>query len=746
MSDPNELPGKYRVNYGTKDTLKRNLLEREIGFCTTDKQCYIKGMAENPGEEAPLLPMGSGGSGECNLFVGDIDTSNAEWLEAYRNGKELRFKGLAGLVPEEMLDQLGPYIVPNAIHNNSVRIIANTLVVISLTIDMGDSQLYVELMQGSLGNDEISPDEYRVMEIAILLASKLPVAFHRYDPESDYPLDMVAPGTPIISFFTSAADSSYIPTAAFYGVGGSLDLLEVEMLLMGQLPDSIHDWGIVEMMHTMGVLYAMEKCGPMFLTGLYDDSEDNDSGIVEVHEKSDALSGVTGLLPAPYEFSIIDFTLITPRTSGSYGYSNEMEALAGNVSDGIAMCYMAVANHEPSLTDPEWDFEADYYIQVKVIMDRNGIFVGGEDTAYDEWMTAYNANKALFVKLEGRVVPVQFVEPKLEAMPEFTTDTWVEGLAYDQPVFRFGVTEYDAGWKYQSASVVDILPNSMWHQVVLPQSAILKLSEFSDGPRWEFAFNDNMLGESFHGTEGYGHTIAWDTWLQSVVEAFKSFGWTLYGVWNDYSRYGILLQSFGGNYHGDDNAPYGYLYAVDAEGSIDVEWYEDDGDTIFEADYGCDADTWPLYVGWDPEGPGSVTEIYFGHKEVSTVIANSTTLPVNVEPAWCSQYAVTPQYPSGFAAFEGYVYVIVPASLGNVTLTAGNLDFMVSGSTTLEAGKKYELHLMHRTLTVKELTILSQAENPYITSSSSDEDVAEYLVTDTRDLLDASADDGSVAY
>ena len=86
------------------------------------------------------------------------------------------------------------------------------------------------------------------------------------------------------------------------------------------------------------------------------------------------------------------------------------------------------------------------------------------------------------------------------------------------------------------------------------------------------------------------------------------------------------------------------------------------------------------------------------------------------------------------------------AALGNVTLTAGNLDFMVSGPTTLEVGKKYELHLMHRTLTVKELTILSQAENPHITSSSSDEDVAEYLGTYTRELLDASEDDGSIIY
>lgn len=738
MSDQNELPGKYRVNYGTKDALKSNLLEREIGFCTADNQCYIKGMAKNPGEEAPLLPMGSG---ECNLFVGDIDTSHEEWMEAYRSGKELRFKGLAGLVPEDMLDQLGPYVAPNAVHNSSVRIIANTLIVISLTIDMVESQLYVELMQGSLGNDDIPMDEYRVMELAILFASKLPVAFHRYDPEFDYPLDMVAPGTPIISFFTSV-DGSFIPTAAFYGVNGSLDLLEVEMLLMGQLPDSIHDWGVVEMMYTMGVLYAMEKCGPMFLTGLYD-SRDNDSGIVEVHEKSDALSGVTSLLPTPYEFSVVDFTLITPRTE-SYGYSNEMEALAGNVSDGIAMCYMAVSSHEPSLTDPEWDFEADYYIQVKVIMDRNGIFVGGEDTAYDEWMTAYNANKALFVKLEGRVEPVQFVEPELEAMTDFASDTWVEGLAYDQPVFRFGGTRCDAYWRYQSACIIDILPNSLWHQVILPQSAILKLSKFDDGPRWEFAFDDNMLGESFHGTEGYGHTVAWETWLQSVAEAFRNFGWTLYGVWNDYSLYGILLQSFGGNYHGDDNAPYGYLYAVDAEGALDVEWYEDDwGDPVFDAEYGCDADIWPLYLGWDP---GSASEIYFEPKVVATVIADSTTLPVNVTPAWCSRYAVTPQYPDARTAFEGYVYVIVPTALGNVTLTAGNLDFMVSGPTTLEAGKKYELHLMHRTLTVKELTILSQAENPYITSSSSDEDVAEYLGTDTRELLDASGDDGSIIY
>ena len=105
---------------------------------------------------------------------------------------------------------------------------------------------------------------------------------------------------------------------------------------------------------------------------------------------------------------------------------------------------------------------------------------------------------------------------------------------------------------------------------------------------------------------------------------------------------------------------------------------------------------------------------------------------------------MTPQYPSAYAAFEGYVYVIVPTALGNVTLTAGNLDFMVSGPTTLEAGKKYELHLMHRTLTVKELTILSQAENPYITSSSSDEDVADYLMTDTRELF--PGDDGSGVY
>lgn len=744
MSDPNELPGKYRVNYGTKDTLKRNLLEREIGFCTTDKQCYIKGMAENPGEEAPLLPMGSGGSGECNLFVGDIDTSNAEWLEAYRSGKELRFKGLAGLVPEDMLDMLGPYLAPNAIHNSSVRVIANTLIVISLTIDLVESQLYVELMQGSLGNDDMSPDEYRVMEIAMLFASKLPVAFHRYDPEVDYPLEMVPTGTPIISFFTSA-DGSYIPTAAFYGVGGSLDLLEVEMLLMGQLPDSIHDWGVVEMMYTMGVLYAMEKCGPMFLTGLYDADRDKDSGIVEVHEKSDALSGVTSLLPTPYEFSIIDFTLITPSSSGSYGYSNEMEELIGNVSDGIAMCYMAAAPHDPSLTDPKWDFEEDYYIQVKVIMDRNGIFVGDVDTAYDEWMTAYNSNKALFVKLEGLVVPVQYVKPELEAMTDFTTDTWVEGLAYDQPVFRFGASFGDSAWS-QGSTIIDILPNSMWHHIMFPYSAIIELErDWQSGtPELRFGFEDNMLGISFHGTEEYTHDIAWGVWLSSVRKAYRDFGWTLYGVWNDYSRYGILLQSFGGNYHGDDNAPYGYLYAVDAEGALDVEWYEDDwGDPVFDAEYGCDADAWPLYLGWDP---GSASEIYFEPKVVATVIADSTTLPVNVTPTWCSRYAVTPQYPASRTTFEGYVYVIVPAALGNVTLTAGNLDFMVSGPTTLEAGKKYELHLMHRTLTIKELTILSQAENPYITSSSSDEDVAEYLGTDTRELLDAAGNDGSVDY
>lgn len=740
MSDPNELPGKYRVNYGTKDILQRNLLEREIGFCTTDKQCYIKGIAENPEEEAPLLPMGSGGSGECNLFVGDIDTSNAEWLEAYRNGKELRFKGLAGLVPEELLDQLGSYIAPNAIHNNSVRIIANALIVISLTIDMVESQLYVELMQGSLGNDDISPDEYRVMEIAILFASKLPVAFHRYDPENDYPLDMVAPGTPIISFFTSA-DGPFFPTAAFYGVGGSLDLLEVEMLLMGQLPDSIHDWGIVEMIYSMGVLYAMEKCGPMFLTGLYDADRDKDSGIVEVHEKSDALSGVMGLLPAPYEFSIIDFTLITPRSSGSYGYSNEMEALAANVSDGIAMCTMAVASHEPSLTDPEWDFEADYYIQVKVIMDRNGIFVGSEDTAYDEWMTAYNANKALFIKLESRVVPVQFVEPELEAISDFATDIGVEGLAYDQPVFRFGASLSHSPTT-QSSSIIDILPNSMWHHIMFPHSAIIDLEwERETGtPKLGFGFEDNMLGISFHGTEEYTHNVAWGNWLDSVQKAFKDFGWTLYGVWNNDGLYGIVTNECYGNDMGDN--PYGGVYAIDAEGALDVYWYDDDGTTVFEADYGCDSDKWPIAI--DEKSGDKATAIYLEPKTISTFIADANTLPVHVWPTLCRRYAVTPQYPFFAVAYEAYAYVIVPASLGNVTLAAGNLDFMVSGPTTLEAGKKYELHLMHRTLTVKELTILSQAENPYITSSSSDEDVAEYLVTNTRELL--PVDDGSVTY
>lgn len=743
MSDPIErLPGKYSVNYGTKDTLQNNLLEREIGFCTTDKQCYIKGIAENPGEEGPLLPMGSGGgSGECNLFVGDIDTSNAEWLEAYRNGKELRFKGLAGLVPEDLLEQLGPYIAPNAIHNSSVRIIANALIVISLTIDMVESQLYVELMQGSLGNDDMSPDEYRVMEIAILFASKLPVAFHRYDPENDYPLDMVTSGTPIISFFTSA-DGSFIPTAAFYGVGGSLDLLEVEMLLMGRLPDSIHDWGIVEMMFTMGVLYAMEKCGPMFLTGLYD-SGNKDSGIVEVHEKSDALSGVTSLLPTPYEFSIIDFTLITPRSSGSYGYSNEMEALIGNVSDGIAICAMAVASHEPSLTDPEWDFEADYYIQVKVIMDRNGVFVGSEDTAYDEWMTAYNANKALFVKVGGRVVPVQFVEPELDDMSDFATDIWVEGLAYDRPVFRFGASlSHKAG--AQLSTIVDILPNSMWHHVMFPYSAIIGLErEWNTGtPKLEFGFEDNMLGISFHDTEEYTHDVAWGTWLNSARKAFRDFGWTLYGVWNDDTEYGIVTNECYGNDIEDEDSPYGEVYAIDDGGELGVYWYDDDGTTVFEADYGCDRDRWPITI--DEQNRDNATAINLEHKLISTFTAGVNTLPVYVEPVWCRRYAVTPQYPFFDVAYEAYAYVIVPASLGNVTLAAGNLDFMVSGPTTLEAGKKYELHLMHRTLTVKELTILSQAENPYITSSSSDEDVSEYLTTDTRRLF--PEDDGSIDY
>lgn len=745
MSDPNELPGKYRVNYGTKDTLQRNLLEREIGFCTTDKQCYIKGIAENPGEEAPLLPMGSGGgSGECNLFVGDIDTSNAEWLEAYRNGKELRFKGLAGLVPEDLLEQLGPYIAPNAIHNSSVRIIANALIVISLTIDMVESQLYVGLMQGSLGNDDMSPDEYRVMELAILFASKLPVAFHRYDPENDYPLDMVTPGTPIISFFTSA-DGSFIPTAAFYGVGGSLDLLEVEMLLMGRLPDSIHDWGIVEMMFTMGVLYAMEKCGPMFLRGLYDADRDKDSGIVEVHEKSDALSGVTSLLPTPYEFSIIDFTLITPSSSGSYGTHNEMEALIGNVSDGIAMCAMAVSSHEPSLTDPEWDFEADYYIQVKVIMDRNGVFVGSEDTAYDEWMTAYNANKALFIKLEGRVEPVQFVEPELDDMSYFATDIWVEGLAYDRPVFRFGASlSHKAG--AQLSTIVDILPNSMWHHVMFPYSAIIGLErEWNTGtPKLEFGFEDNMLGISFHDTEEYIHDVAWGTWLNSARKAFRDFGWTLYGVWNDDAEYGIITNECYGNDIEDEDSPYGEVYAIDDGGELGVYWYDDDGTTVFEADYGCDRDRGPIII--DEQNRDNATAIKLEHKLISTFTAGVNTLPVYVEPVWCRRYAVTPQYPFFDVAYEAYAYVIVPASLGNVTLAAGNLDFMVSGPTTLEAGKKYELHLMHRTLTVKELTILSQAENPYITSSSSDEDVSEYLGTDTRKLLDASGDNGIIIY
>lgn len=38
-----EIPAKQRHYAGTKDELKANLLEREIGFCTADSCCYIKG-------------------------------------------------------------------------------------------------------------------------------------------------------------------------------------------------------------------------------------------------------------------------------------------------------------------------------------------------------------------------------------------------------------------------------------------------------------------------------------------------------------------------------------------------------------------------------------------------------------------------------------------------------------------------------------------------------------------------------
>ena len=90
MSDQNELPGKYRVNYGTKDILQRNLLEREIGFCTEDKQCYIKGIAENPREEAPLLPMGSGGgSGDSDIFIGTVESTFDDYANAMLDGKVL---------------------------------------------------------------------------------------------------------------------------------------------------------------------------------------------------------------------------------------------------------------------------------------------------------------------------------------------------------------------------------------------------------------------------------------------------------------------------------------------------------------------------------------------------------------------------------------------------------------------------------------------------------------------------------
>lgn len=115
MSDQNELPGKYRVNYGTKDALKSNLLEREIGFCTADNQCYIKGIAKNPGEEAPLLPMGSGGgSGDSDIFIGTVESTFDDYANAVLDGKLIYLRSPAPMIgaPFEGADLLweGPRI------------------------------------------------------------------------------------------------------------------------------------------------------------------------------------------------------------------------------------------------------------------------------------------------------------------------------------------------------------------------------------------------------------------------------------------------------------------------------------------------------------------------------------------------------------------------------------------------------------------------------------------------------------
>lgn len=662
-----------------------------------------------------------GGGGDCNLFVGSFDTKKDEWLEAYRSGKELRFKGLGGLVPEELMSQLGDYIAPDAI-NGTVTVIANRIVYVRMTIDLVEEQLYLEFLQGSYNaEDETAPDAYHLMFLAVTIAGGLPVAFHKYDPDHDYPLTNVEAGTPIISYFD--LKGLFIPTMAYCTMGMDVSFEDLMLIAQGTLPSSVHDWGMVEMMFTYGVLYGMRACTPLFLTGLYDEDE-SESMLVDVHQTTNAMDMYDMLPGVPSEFTSINFTLTSMRPSSVY-LSDETLISSGR-RDGSALCSAAAIYRQPDPSDPSTDYEVDYYVKATIKLDEDEIFVGNWDTSYEEWEAAYKAGKMLrFLDndfLDNRdTVPVEKVDP-CYSDTDYPQDIYIQGLYYNRPVFRFMLDNGD--W----VGFFDILPNSYIHNIYFSHSALI---ECNSNNTYSLGFDDDMLGKYWdNGDEAIGDLIFGD-WLSSITDAMKHYNKTLYGAYNSFSHRQLPLLRARGN--SVDN-PWMQIEAgweVTASGlAVEVSWDDNENEWAFERYYAAsDYDAYPRRLGWSDEQD----ELTLLHNEVVAIIPNVNTLPINIDVADSDRCINGDVWPE--PVFEAHAYIIVPSNLGNVTLEAGNIDFLVSGPTVLEAGKKYELHLMHRTLTVKELTIMSMDDSPFITSNSSDNDILEYLRAYTAELF-----------
>lgn len=662
---------------------------------------------------------GGGGGGDCNLFVGSFDTKKDEWLEAYRSGKELRFKGLGGIIPEEFMSELEEYIAPDAI-NGTVTVFANRIVYVRMTIDMVEEQLYLEFLQGSYNlEDETAPDAYHLMFLAVTIAGGLPVAFHKYDPEEDYPLTEVAPGTPIISYFD--LKGLFIPTMAYCSMGMDISVEDLMLIAQGTLPSSITDWGTVEMMFTFGVLYGMRACTPLFLTGLFDEDDDM---LVDVHKTKNVIDMYDVMPGVPSEFTSINFTLTRMRPS-SISRSDESLISTGR-RDGSAFCFATATYRQPDPSDPSTDYEVDYYVKATIKLDEDEIFVGNWDTSYEEWEAAYQSGKMLrFLDnelLDNRdTVPVEKIDP-CYSDTDYPQDVYIQGLYYNRPVFRFMLDNGD--W----VGFFDVLPNSYIHNIYFNNSALIA---FNGNNKYVLGFSDDMFGGYWDDGDFSIGDLFFGDWISSITDAMKHYNKPLYGAYNSSSRRQLPLLRARGNSSGPPwmQIEAGWDHTASAL-AVEVGWDDNENEWAFDRYYAAsDYDSYPRRIGWSDYQD----RLNLMHNEVVAIIPNVTTLPINIEMEYSDRCINGDVWPE--AVFESHAYIIVPTSLGNVTLEAGNIDFLVSGPTVLEAGKKYELHLMHRTLTVKELTIMSMANSPFITDQSSDADILDYLRTYTADLF-----------